>query len=333
VGPSLLDPRASLLTPDTPTTGDRTIIKTHHNTALTSNWPLPAEGIRALVPQPLADELARHPLSRDCHPHGFGYYPKARGHRMRRDHHPDHLVIYCVEGRGAVTVAGKRWPVAAGDMVVLPSGQAHEYRAHRSEPWTIYWMHLGGELTGEYLTSISDDGPVVHLGFHERLLTEFRDLLALPESGFTRPAFIHAANLCKSLLSYAALLRQRGEQRRDDLDLEALHSWMHEHLSERLSLDQLADTAGLSRYHFVRRYREHTGQTPMQAFLHMKVSRACYLLELSDLSVAEVAARFGYEDPYYFSRLFKKTVGISPARYRRRGGAGQERGARRQDRV
>lgn len=288
-----------------------------NNTALTSDWPLPAEGIRALVPQPLADELARHPLTRDCHPHGFGYYPRARGHHMRREHHPDHLVIYCVEGRGSVWVDDRRRPVREGDLIMLPAGRAHEYRAHQREPWTIYWMHLGGELTADYLRGVG--GPVVHLGFHERLLTEFRDLLALPESGFTLPAFVHASNLCKSLLSYAALLKLRGEQRRDDLDLEALHSFMQQHLAERLTLDQLAEAAGLSRYHFVRRYRTHTGQTPMQAFLHMKVSRACYLLELSDLTVAQVAARFGYEDPYYFSRLFKKVVGVSPGQYRKRG--------------
>lgn len=289
-------------------------------TALTSTWPLPESGVRALVPQPLVAELAVHPMTRDLHPHGFGYYPRARGHHMRRDRHEDHLVIYCVEGAGRLFASGREWRVGEGDLIVLPAGLAHEYRAGKREPWTIYWMHLDGELAPDYLDTITAGGaPVVRLGFHERLVTEFHDLLELPASGYTLQAFIHAANLCKSLLSYAALLRSRGERRDDDLSLEPLHRFMQEHLRERLTLDQLAEAAGLSRYHFVRRYRDRTGQTPMQAFLHMKVSRACYLLEMSDLPVAEVAQRFGYEDPYYFSRLFKKTVGISPTRYRERG--------------
>ena len=57
----------------------------------------------------------------------------------------------------------------------------------------------------------------------------------------------------------------------------------------------------------------------MQAFLHRKIARACYLLEVSDLPVAEVAQRFGFDDPYYFSRVFRKITGVSPSHYRQAG--------------
>ena len=46
------------------------------------------------------------------------------------------------------------------------------------------------------------------------------------------------------------------------------------------------------------------------------MERACYLLDTYDQPVAEIARGLGYEDPYYFSRLFRKVMGMSPTRYR-----------------
>ncbi|MCK2169525.1 helix-turn-helix domain-containing protein, partial [Thalassospira xiamenensis] len=57
--------------------------------------------------------------------------------------------------------------------------------------------------------------------------------------------------------------------------------------------------------------------TPMQAFQHLKITRACYLLDITDLSITQVAADLGYDDPYYFSRQFKKVMGVAPRDYRR----------------
>ena len=95
---------------------------------------------------------------------------------------------------------------------------------------------------------------------------------------------------------------------------------MEQQLHQRLTLEQLAEAAGNpSPWQFIRHYRASTGQTPMQAFLHRKIARACYLLEVSDISISDLAREFGYEDAYYFSRLFKKVTGVSPSHYRQSG--------------
>ena len=66
----------------------------------TSNWPLPANGLRFIVPPRLRRVLARHPLSAGCYPLALGFYPEAAGHRMQRPLPDDHLLIYCRAGRG-----------------------------------------------------------------------------------------------------------------------------------------------------------------------------------------------------------------------------------------
>jgi AraC-like DNA-binding protein len=54
----------------------------------------------------------------------------------------------------------------------------------------------------------------------------------------------------------------------------------------------------------------------MDYFIHLKIQNACKLLYLTDMTVREVSFELGYDDPYYFSRLFKKVMGISPMQYR-----------------
>lgn len=63
-------------------------------------------------------------------------------------------------------------------------------------------------------------------------------------------------------------------------------------------------------------FKERRGQSLMNYFIRLKVQKACQLLDQTRLPMVEIAAQLGYEDPYYFSRLFKKIQGCSPAHYR-----------------
>lgn len=285
----------------------------------TSQWPLPRAGQRIVVPHALLESLATHPLCGDCLPHGVGFYPQASGHRMARHAPRDHLLIYCAAGAGQARVGDDWKPVRAGDVLLFREGPAHGYRADPATPWTIYWVHLGGALVDRFFDEIEPDRRrfVVAAGLHSRLVEEFEALLATAAS-FQGHHIVHAANLLRGLLSFLALVRRQQEVRHAALDVGRVQHFLQAHLHERLSLEQLAArTSTLSRYQFIREYKRQTGQTPMQAFQHLKISRACYLLDITHLGVSEIAGHLGYDDPYYFSRLFKKIIGVAPRHYRR----------------
>jgi AraC-like DNA-binding protein len=283
----------------------------------TSSWPLPAAGVRFLAPSFLLELLRDHPLSEDCHPLAFGFYPQAAGHQMRREEHHSHLLIFCEQGEGELWVAGQRWPVVAGDLILLPPGQAHAYRAG-ARPWSIYWVHFAGRLAERYSSFLGMSHPVVHIGPTPRLVAEFEALLVLRQAGFSLTDFVHGACRLKALLTgLAASTAVAGRAGRKG-DIEALIALMRQRLDADLSLEYLAAAAGLSRFHLVRKFRELTGHTPIQHFIHLKMQHACQLLDAGDEPVKVVAARLGYDDPYYFSRLFRRVIGLSPQQYRAR---------------
>lgn len=284
----------------------------------TSDWPLPESAERVLLPQQTLQEMAANSLSQRCYPLAFGYYPEASGHQMSRPNPQDHLVIYCVDGAATLEYGDSPMRVQRGDLLLLPAGQAHRYHADSQQPWSLYWMHLDGSDVAALFQQLDPNASGrLQLGLHEQLVSDFWALLNVVTTGYHSANLLHASSLCRSILTYAALLGNRAQQTGDGLNVEALHHFMQQNLNRRLTLSDLQSAAGeTSRWQFIRRYRAATGQTPMQAFLHRKITRACYLLEVSDLPVAEVAQQFGFEDPYYFSRVFRKVTGISPAHYR-----------------
>ena len=93
-------------------------------------------------------------------------------------------------------------------------------------------------------------------------------------------------------------------------------SYMREHLQENLTLTQIAREAGLSESYLNAVFKECIKCAPMDYYINMKMEQACYLLCNTDLHIYQVAQHLGYENQYYFSRAFKKVLGVPPKKYK-----------------
>lgn len=93
-------------------------------------------------------------------------------------------------------------------------------------------------------------------------------------------------------------------------------NYMKQHLQENLTLTQIAREAGLSESYLNAIFKESTQSAPMDYYINMKMKRACDLLGTTDLRIYQVAQSLGYDNQYYFSRAFKKVLGMSPKAYK-----------------
>ena len=96
----------------------------------------------------------------------------------------------------------------------------------------------------------------------------------------------------------------------------AIREFIHEHLQENMSLDDLAGSVGLSRYHFARRFRQSTGTTPHEFVLQQRIDRAKTLLHRTNTALLDIASVCGFADQSHMTREFRKRVNVTPGRYR-----------------
>ena len=93
--------------------------------------------------------------------------------------------------------------------------------------------------------------------------------------------------------------------------------YFSEHYQENISLDDIINSVNISKSHFIRIFREYTNHTPMDYLNHFRIERAKELLCQTELSIKNISIDVGFSDEFYFSRLFKKRVGVSPQHYRK----------------
>ena len=284
-----------------------------------SNWPLDPKSLRIVSPVIIRRNLEQHPLSRDCYPLATGYYETAYQHYMSRQRHDDNILIYCFAGKGHLEAGGYNQQINAGELILLPSGTGHRYWADPSDPWSIYWCHFSGVQAAEYLQQIGprDSASVISIGQLPALIAQFQTFLQATSNGFSTLAMVHAANMLKQLLTYlAVIVSQDQHQGKNVFNVEEIQAFMLQNLDKKLNLDTLSSQAGLSKFHFSKKYQQVTGYSPIKHLIKMRMEYARYLVETSDSPIGEVAAKVGLDDPLYFSRQFKQVFGISPQFFR-----------------
>jgi AraC-like DNA-binding protein len=94
-------------------------------------------------------------------------------------------------------------------------------------------------------------------------------------------------------------------------------NYMLENLTKKLKVSDIALGIGYSTSHFCRLFLSKTGHSPIDYFIQLKVQKACRLLENPGWTVSDVAREMGFEDQFYFSRLFHKVMGMPPSEYRK----------------
>jgi len=276
----------------------------------------------AVLPRAVLAQAGQHALLRDLMPTDAGYFPGAKGHLRERTHGVDQAIfIYCIRGAGWCDLTGTRHPIRTGEVLVVPPETPHVYGADDKNPWTIHWFHAQGALIQAYLTelNVSLDRPVVFLGENPQWLALFEEVLSTLEHGYTQQQLLQASHALAHLL--AITIRHRHESWRKQPDapqkITQTIAYMKQHLDQALQLDALAALASLSRSRYTALFKEQTGFAPIDYFNRLRMHRACQLLDTTNMSVKGIATSLGYDDPLYFSRVFRMVTETSPTVYRR----------------
>ncbi|WP_375444782.1 AraC family transcriptional regulator [uncultured Fibrella sp.] len=284
------------------------------------------------IPKETVDKCRTMPLISSLFITRMGFYPKALHHYYQRPAGISQVILlYCTAGQGWLQMPKGRIVVQAGEVIVIAPGIPHAYGADPADPWTIHWFHFSGTHCHESVSAIIDspnDTPqVVRVPYSDERVGLFDRMFDTFLKGYSTSNLLYANLALPFFLASFILPENFQKELATSIPTTPTNKailFMQKSLSEPVTLDNIAQAANLSMSFFCRKFKQDTGYAPIEYFNHLRIQKACQLLHFSNLRINEVASQIGIDDPFYFSRLFKKQMGLSPVEYRRREGINRQ---------
>ena len=278
-------------------------------------------GERSIVlPRVAIEAEESDPLVSSLYITDIGYYPHADSHFVqRKEPISEYVLIYCVEGAGWFQTDSRQYEVGENQYFILPPNKPHAYGAHKTDPWTIYWIHFTGAHAAIYSEGATTPGripPAVNSRIMERN-TIFEEIFATLQRNSDLESLRYASSLLHHYLATMRYLRIYRQAAPDTASLsQAVIHYMRENIEKRVTLKQMADYMGYSPSHLSMVFHKETGHSPLSYLNLMRIETACQWLTDTSQKVNQICHKVGIDDPYYFSRLFRSIKGCSPVEYR-----------------
>jgi len=250
----------------------------------------------------------------------IGYFPNASYHyRERRKGSDDYILLYSLGGKGYIENSSGKMELNPNQFIIIPPQLFHRYQADLENPWTLYWVHFSSNKLKEFNEDFKSDRfyqpTAIH--YNQMILDVWAQMFASLADGYNASTIAYA-NLCLyRFLSFFLFPDKKYslEEQSDPLDQSII--FMRKNIEKRLTTEDIAQRFQYSSSHYTAIFKKKTGMSPIDYFIRLKIHFACQLLTQTDLKIKQIADRIGYDDPYYFSRLFKQVMGKSPKEYKK----------------
>lgn len=208
---------------------------------------------------------------------------------------------------GEMLVNGER--LMEGEAYIILPWEKQEYTYLCRESSFYCWLHFSGTRVAEILEAMS-----LSNGKYSLLESkgEAEEILRKMIKAVSREWECADEYTAGQLYSLLALL---SEPRRNKNPFSKAVKRLCDP-TDKTSVAELAESYGMSEGHFIRRFKSYTGQTPLEYRAVKRMETAKSLLTGTDMSVTDISASLGFDDPLYFSRAFKRQAGVSPREYR-----------------
>ncbi|WP_375524784.1 AraC family transcriptional regulator [Paenibacillus terreus] len=229
-------------------------------------------------------------------------------------------VHFVHSGQGIVQTEGRTFEVYPGQGFLSYPDTMFYYEADAGNPWTYSWIAFQGKQAEEILsrTALNKEQPVFPMDvmLMPKLYDTLVQLQQQSSSGDLRTQMALLDFLSTLIEIFPAFPAERVQPRTQTDYIQRSLEFLHAHYNEQISIEQLASMLGLDRKYVSALFKKELGLPPRQYLLQYRMNRACEMLREGRYTVGEVAHSVGYQDIPLFSKMFKKTMGISPKSYK-----------------
>lgn len=244
-------------------------------------------------------------------------------------------LVIVLEGKAVHRVGDETFDISKGDVFVVGSEVAHGYT--KAENFRICNIMFDPKMLTSYdirkypgfhSLFVIEPHFIKTQGYQNKLKLAMKEFSALESLISTAIKEYESEEPGKKTLVLSYFLQMVVELSRqytntqdsnnsdkiDGIAYAAAH--MENHFTEDVCMNDLLLLSHYSQRHFIRLFSEAYGVTPHRYLLQLRIKHACTLLTETSLSMGEISAKCGFNDPNYFARIFKKYVSVSPNSYR-----------------
>jgi AraC family transcriptional regulator of arabinose operon len=235
----------------------------------------------------------------------------------------DWLLIYTAHGSGRFTADRGQHDTSPGEAVLYHPSDPQDYRtSENAGKWHLLWAHftlkpgwqqiLNWKITATGVRLLWLPTGTIRDGFSRAL----QRTISLCRQRFTGSLDL-AANALEESLLWANVAALNSATSPPDLRIQRAQSYLAENSKDPFSLEALARHCGLSVSRLSFLFKREVGLTPQKFWERIRIQRASQLLRKTRLSISEIAAEVGFEDPFYFTNRFRNFTKKSPSAFRK----------------
>lgn len=217
--------------------------------------------------------------------------------------------------------------VPAGHMVLYRPREPQRYVYYGNEQTEVYWVHFTGNSAKKILAGygITNEMRVLPTGTSLDYARIFKQMIHELQRCQTHYPEILTLLLRQLFILIHRQLTREHTRKNDYLDEEMslAMQFFNDNYNTEVNIEEYASARGMSVSWFIRNFKQYTHTTPMQYIVSRRITNAQMLLETTNYNITEIGQIVGYDNPLYFSRIFRKQKGMSPSDYRKLGQTGK----------
>ena len=249
------------------------------------------------------------------HIENVGHTLPNKDYCIRRTNSNYFIFEYVISGKGYLEINGGTYELSAGDVYCIEPGYDHVYYSDPEDPFEKIWINIFSDFFVEVFKRLGISGIAVFKNTH--CLPLFEEIQKLSKTTN------YSADICypvTSILFQIACIIANNQSTTPPLSETAkiIKQMLDDALFSNITIEEIAKKLHFSTVQIMREFSKYfNGETPYNYLLNLKIEMAKRFLVNTNMPASEISDMLAFNDPHYFSRIFKKKTGLSPVHYRK----------------
>jgi AraC-like DNA-binding protein len=235
-----------------------------------------------------------------------------------KDHYKLH---YIHSGQGIFKAGDKTYYLCQGEGFLVCPNVVVSYAAAPGESWNYSWVAFNGLNAENYLNraNLNQENPIFHCSREDYINKCFQEIFDSTqcEKSMDLKALSSFYNLLSTIIEERSSKGyEKISTKHQDTYVKQAIEFIDTNYSRRISIEEVARYVGINRKYLSKLFSDVLNVSPQNYLVNFRLKKACEYLSSSNLSISEISTSIGYNDPFLFSKVFKKYMGISPSSYR-----------------